>query len=86
MREDGLTPIDGIIEGGDLGGPISDLVQDVQVHRRRGHFTRADRVYTLASASEADVDTVFMARIVALCSLPRTNPNNSHQYIHRNGP
>ena len=28
----------------------------------------------------------FMARLMALCSLPRTNPGNRHQYKRVNGP
>ena len=27
-----------------------------------------------------------MARMMALCSLPRTNPGNRLQYVRRNGP
>ena len=38
------------------------------------------------SASEADPDLGFMARLLALCSLPRTNPGNQHQYKRVNGP
>ena len=38
------------------------------------------------TASEADPDLGFMARLMALCSLPRTNPGNRLQYIRRNGP
>ena len=40
----------------------------------RHHFTQADQVDQLVSASEADPDLGFMARLLALCSLPRTNP------------
>ena len=40
----------------------------------------------LVSASEADPDLGFMARMMALCSLPRTNPGNRHQYKRVNGP
>ena len=40
----------------------------------------------LVSASEADPDLGFMARIMALCSLPRTNPGNRTRYVRRNGP
>ena len=40
----------------------------------------------LVSASEADPDLGFMARLMALCSLPRTNPGNRKEYIRRNGP
>ena len=31
-------------------------------------------------------DLGFMARMMALCSLPRTNPGNRHQYKRQNGP
>ena len=40
----------------------------------------------LVSASEADPDLGFMARLLALCSLPRTNPGNRLQYKRVNGP
>ena len=40
----------------------------------------------LVSASEADPDLGFMARLMVLCSLPRTNPGNRLQYKRVNGP
>ena len=40
----------------------------------------------LVSASEADPDRGFMARTMALCSLPRTNPGNRKEYKRANGP
>ena len=40
----------------------------------------------LVSTSEADANLGFMARLMALCSLPRTNPGNQHQYKRVNGP
>ena len=46
----------------------------------RHHYTQADQVNQLVSASEADPDMGFMARLLALCSLPRTNPGNRLQY------
>ena len=49
-------------------------------------FTVADQVHQLVSASEADPDLGFMARTIALCSLPRTNPGNRLQYKRVNGP
>ena len=52
----------------------------------RHHFTRFDQVEQLVRASEADPDTGFMARLMALCSLPRTNPGNRLRYIRQNGP
>ena len=61
---------------------LADLPGSVQAIRkaspqdRRG-FTQADQVHQLVSASEADPDLGFMARMMALCSLPRTNPGIS---------
>ena len=40
----------------------------------------------LAAAREADADLGFMARMMTLCSLPRTNPGNRTQYKRVNGP
>ena len=50
------------------------------------HFTRFDQVNQLVSASEAQPDLGFMARLLTLCSLPRTNPGNRLQYKRVNGP
>ena len=50
------------------------------------HFTQADQVNQLVTAREADPDRGFMARTMALCSLPRINPGNRKEYVRRNGP
>ena len=50
------------------------------------HFTRFDQVDLLVRASEATADTGFMARLMMLCSLPRTNPGTQLQYKRVNGP
>ena len=52
----------------------------------RHHFTKLDQVTQLVGASKADADLGFMARLLALCSLPRTNPGNRLQYKRVNGP
>ena len=52
----------------------------------RHHFTRSDQVDQLIGASAADPDTGFMARLMALCSLPRTNPGDRKEYKRVNGP
>ena len=52
----------------------------------RRHFTRFDQVNQLVGASEADPDLSFMARLMALCSLPRANPGRRLQYKRFNGP
>ena len=49
------------------------------------HFTQADQVNQLVGASEADPDLGFMARLMALCCLPRTNPGNRLLYKRVNG-
>ena len=78
----GLVPIGEVFP--DLPGPVQALRKATPqaVH----HFTVADQVDQLVSASEADPDLGFMARMMALCSLPRTNPGNRHQYKRVNGP
>ena len=52
----------------------------------RHHFTLFDQVDQLVGASEADLNLGFMSRVMALCSLPRTNPGNRKEYVRRNGP
>ena len=68
----------------DLDGPVKAIRETPPPARRS--FTLADQVHQLVSASEADPDLGFMARMMALCSLPRTNPGNRLQYVRRNGP
>ena len=67
----------------DLPGPIQEFRPSPPAQH---HFTQADQVNQLVAASEADADLGFMARLMALCSLPRTNPGNQKEYIRRNGP
>ena len=76
-----LVPIGEVIS--DLGGPVKALIPSPPTQR---HFTRADQVNQLVSASEAEPDLGFMARLLTLCSLPRTNPGDQHQYKRQNGP
>ena len=77
-----LVPI-GEVFGG-LNGPVKAL-RDAAPQALH-HFTQADQVNQLVSASEADPDLGFMARMMALCSLPRSNPGNRLQYKRVNGP
>ena len=50
------------------------------------HFTRLDQVEQLVRTSEANPETGFIARLLALCSLPRTNLGRRLQYKRVNGP
>ena len=71
-----LVPIGEVFGGQD--GPVKTIRDDSP--QARHSFTVADQVNQLVSASEADPDLGFMARTMALCSLPRTNPGNRTQY------
>ena len=81
-KQNSLVPVAKVIA--DLPGPVQALreASPQALH----HFTQADQVNQLVSASEADPDRGFMARLMALCSLPRTNPGNRLQYKRVNGP
>ena len=68
----------------DLPGPVQALCEPAP-QARRG-FTLADQVGRLVWASEETPDRGFMARTMALCSLPRSNPGNQTQYVRQNGP
>ena len=52
----------------------------------RHHFTRFDQVNQLVEAGESDSEIGYMGRLLALCSLPRTNPGSQLQYKRTNGP
>ena len=81
-KRNGLVPIASALA--DLPGPVQAIreASPQALH----HFTRFDQVDQLVSASEADPDLGFMARMMAICSLPRTNPGNRSKYVRRNGP
>ena len=81
-KQDGLVPIGEALA--DLPGPVQALRKTTPPVRRG--FTVADQVNQLVGASEADADLGFMGRMMALCSLPRTNPGNRFQYKRVNGP
>ena len=77
-----LVPIGDALSG--MGGPVK-AIREASPQAQR-HFTVADQVNQLVSASEADADLGFIARLMVLCSLPRTNSGNQHQYKRVNGP
>ena len=77
-----LVPIGDALSG--MGGPVA-AIRDATPQALH-HFTRFDQVNQLVSASEADPERGFMARLLALCSLPRTNPGNRIRYKRVNGP
>ena len=80
-KQDGLVPIGEVVS--ELDGPVTAIRGDSPLARH--HFTQADQVNQLVRASEADADLGFMARMMALCSLPRTNPGDRIRYKRVNG-
>ena len=78
-----LVPIGEVVS--DLDGPVQ-AIRDTSPQALHD-FTQADQVNQLVSASEADAALGFMARLMTLCSLPRTNPGDRLQYkrVHHDG-
>ena len=81
-KQDGLVLIGKGLPS--LDGPVK-AIRNASLQARH-HFTQADQVNQLVWASEVDADIGFMARLLALCSLPRTNPGNRKEYKRVNGP
>ena len=81
-KRGGLVPVGEALSA--LSGPLKEIHEAPP--QALHHFTRFDQVNLLVEASEADPDTGFMVRLMALCSLPRTNPGNRLQYKRVNGP
>ena len=79
-KRDGVVPI-----GEALPDPLNPVQAIRETPARRG-FTRFDQVDQLVRAGEADPDRGFIARMMVLCSLPRTNPGNRKEYKRVNGP
>ena len=63
----------------DLDGPVKEI-REASPQARAPLHPGFDQVNQLVEASEADPDLGFMARMMALCSLPRTNPGDRLQY------
>ena len=83
-KRDGFVPLGDVIAGVEL--PDGRALPRPATLQARHHFTMLDQVTQLVGASEADADLGFMARLLALCSLPRTNPGNQKEFKRRNGP
>ena len=66
------------------GAPVKEFSD--RAPQARHHFTTLRQVDQLIEASKAEPDIGFMARLLALCSLPRTNPGDRLQFKRINGP
>ena len=84
-------PVSGFVPLSDVAGAVElpggrVLSHGAATPQARHHFTTLHQVNQLIEASEADADLGFMARLLALCSLPRTNPGDRLQFKRVNGP
>ena len=91
MSKDEQQKRDGFVLLGDVAGTVEwpggrGLPPRPATLQARHHFSTLHQVNQLIEASEADADMGFMPRLLALCSLPRTNPKTRLQYVRRNGP
>ena len=71
-----LVPIGEVVA--DLDGPVQALIPSRSTQH---HFTLADQVNQLVGASEATPDRGFMARTMALCSLPRVSDHRKTYFF-----
>ena len=80
-EKDRLVPIGEVV--GELDVPMPAI--PAASPQARHHFTIPDQADQIVAASEADPGLGFMARLLALCSLPRANPGNQKEYQRLNG-
>ena len=89
MSKDDQQKRDEFIPLGDVAGAVElpgGRALTPAAPQARHHFTTLQQVNQLVEASEAEPDLGFMARLLALCSLPRTNPRDRQEYVRRNWP
>ena len=59
--------------------PSTCQAREGQLAARHDTSRSSTRFDQLVAASEADADVGFMARLLALCSLPRRNPGHQKE-------
>ena len=80
--KEGWFPVEEVFSGQNGG---EQPLQEASPQARH-HFTRLDQADQLVEAGCGDPNLGFMARLMTLCSLPRTDPGDRLQYVRRNGP
>lgn len=86
--KDGLTHIGELLPGFEQLKAVK-LPAETKTLTVQGkhHFTRIEQIDALAGiADDPNADMGFMARLLTLCSLPRTNPSTRLQYKRQDGP
>ena len=88
MSKDEQQNRGGFVPIGELAGTLPGVVPRGRAMSAQAqhHFTTLRQVNQLIEASEAEPDLGFMARLLVLCSLPRTNPGDRKEFVRRNGP
>lgn len=87
-KNKGLTHVGQILPGMEHLFPV-EADSDVSTLTVQGkhHFSRVKQIEALAGiADDPQTDMGFMARLLTLCSLPRTDPGSRLQYKRVNGP
>jgi hypothetical protein len=84
----GLVPVSAILPGMEALAPVLKEAERARAATPRGrhHFTCLNQIDALARIGEGDMSGMsFMARLLTLCSLPRTNPGERLQCKRQNG-
>jgi hypothetical protein len=92
MKDRGFTPLseilpglEGLIPSGPAPTP-ADAPRPLTIQRKH-HFTRAKQINALVRIAEDGVAEMgFLARLLTLCTLPRTDPGDQRDYKRVNGP
>ena len=82
-------PASEILPGIEALVPVIKQIEQSKALTKQGryHFTTYNQIQALADIGEdPNTDIGFMARLLTLCSLPRTDPGNRLQYKRQNGP
>lgn len=74
------TPLPGLDPGSPPASPETALRAP-----RAGHWTRDDQIDGLIRVADRQPEVGFMVRLLALCTLPRTDPGTLTHYVRRNG-
>ena len=85
-----LEHVAGLLPGMEAFAPaLQQVEQETKALTKQGkhHYTSYQQIDQLASIGEdPNADMGFMARLLTLCSLPRTDPGARLQYKRQNGP
>ena len=73
------VPATALSEAG-LGGPPSRREAALPAPRA-DHWTRDDQIDSLIRVADRESDVGFMVRLLALCTLPRTDPGTLTHYV-----